>query len=133
MGKRKADLQDFKDSDDKSDSSSTKDKTTKQKATNLILKFFKSSNAIMRSQSDPIIKTTKDTKTYRKPSKTEELQTIIKPIISNESIDEGEITIINADDSCFDIVTLPDTPQKPKELSPKEFQNEGISTQILPL
>ena len=44
----------------------------------------------------------------------------------------GEITIINADDSCFDIVTLPDTPQKPKE-SPKEFQNEGISTQILPL
>ena len=80
----------FQDSDDKSDSSSTKDKTTKQKATNLILKFFKSSNAIMHSQSDPIIKTTKDTKTYRKPSKTEELQTIIKPIISNESIDEGK-------------------------------------------
>ena len=43
----------------------------------------------MHSQSDPIIKTTKDTKTYRKPSKTEELQTI-KPIISNESIDEGK-------------------------------------------
>ena len=39
----------------------------------------------------------------------------------------GEITIINADD-LEDVISFPDTPQKPKE-SP----NEGISTQILPL
>ena len=80
----------FQDSDEKSDISSGKDKTTKQKATNLILKLFKSSNVVMHSQSDPYIKATKDTKTYRKPSKPEELPNASdKVMVVNESINEG--------------------------------------------
>ena len=83
----------------------------------------------MHSHSDPYIKATKDTKTFRKPPKKEELQKdpepVITPIIQygNETIIEGEITIINADD--LDVISF-------NEKS-KESPNEGISTQILPL
>ena len=125
--KRKADLK----------VNNQKDKTKKQRATNLILKLFKN-HGLMHSQSDPYIKATKDTKTYRKPSKPDlekpteneppkpiEDPEIPMPIMENQSIIEnGDITIINADD-----LELIEHVPKP---SP-ESSNEGISTQILPL
>ena len=125
--KRKADLK----------VNNTKDKTKKQRTTNLILKLFKN-HGLTHSQSDPYIKATKDTKTYRKPSKPEmvekpeEFQDVQDlgpmPIMENQSIIEGEITIINAED-----LELMEQNQDQSKKSSQESSNEGISTQILPL
>ena len=70
----------------------------KHKATNLILKLFKTqggNNMVQHSFSDPAIKSTKNTKTYRKPS----IETIVVskpeppkmefPPPGNETIIEG--------------------------------------------
>ena len=134
--KRKADLK----------VNNTKDKTKKQRTTNLILKLFKN-HGLTHSQSDPYIKATKDTKTYRKPSlksadcskkpeiveKSEDFQDVPDqgpmPIMENQSvIEEGEITIINAED-----LELMEQNQDRTKTSCQESSNEGISTQILPL
>ena len=63
----------------------------KHKATNLILKLFKTQGMVQHSFSDPAIKSTKNTKTYRKPS----IETIVSkpeppnPAPGNETIIEG--------------------------------------------
>ena len=63
----------------------------KHKATNLILKLFKTHGVVQHSLSDPAIKSTKSTKTYRKPS-AESLITKPEPpnpAPGNETIIEG--------------------------------------------
>ena len=77
----------FQELDDKSEgSNSTKEKSKKQKATNLILKLFKTSNSLIQSQSDPYIKATKETKTFRKPSRNEELGNFVISKTDTESL-----------------------------------------------
>ena len=65
----------------------------KQRATNLILKLFKQHGVVQHSMSDPAIKPTKSTKTYRKPSlsttSTEVKINPPNPAPGNETIIEG--------------------------------------------
>ena len=73
----------------------------KHKATNLILKLFKTqggnNNMVQHSFSDPAIKSTKNTKTYRKPS----IENIVfskpeppNPAPGNETIIEGNFYLL---------------------------------------
>lgn len=120
----------------KEDMEDLKDKVRRNKATHLLMKFFKHTatpNSTKDLSQDSQIKHTKNTRTFRKPCpdsvSTKPNCIGPMPMPGNDTILEGEITIINESD--MSVVALPPTPQK----STNSFASsrEGISTQILPL